>query len=77
VTIADRRHVDDLSLDQLRAIVGMQHADLGHAVVVMDREPMRARPAVRLGAHGGLIVHSRQRYAATGLMRSHRRFDAM
>src|SRR5262245_30595355 len=50
LTIPDGRHVDDLSLDQLRAIVGMQHADLGHTVVVMDRESMRARPAFRLGA---------------------------
>jgi hypothetical protein len=35
---ADERHLDDLALDQLDAIIWSQDADLGHPVVLRPRE---------------------------------------
>jgi hypothetical protein len=38
VSGADRRHLDDLALDQLDALVGMKDARLSHAVILVDAE---------------------------------------
>ena len=35
---ADRRHLDDLALDQLDPLARMEDADLRHTVVFLDRE---------------------------------------
>jgi hypothetical protein len=48
---ADRRHVDDLSLDQLDACVRREHADLGHAVVLVDRDAVPPWPLFHGRAH--------------------------
>jgi len=49
VPVADRRHLDDLSLDQLDALPLAQDAGPDHAVVLVHREaPSRQ---VRLGDH--------------------------
>lgn len=58
VLAADRRHVDDFSLDQFRTIVGRQQADFRHPLVVMNGEPMRPRPAFAFATHGLLIAHT-------------------
>jgi hypothetical protein len=36
--VPDRRHLDDLALDQLHAVFPRQDADLDHAVVFVDGE---------------------------------------
>jgi hypothetical protein len=48
VAAADGRHLDDLALDQLDAVVGSQDADLGHPIVSRPREA----PSRRHHLHG-------------------------
>jgi hypothetical protein len=43
VTRADGRHPDDLAPDQLDAVASSEDADLGHAVVILPREPSSRR----------------------------------
>jgi len=47
VQAADRRHVDDLPLDQLDARIERQDAGLGHAAVALDVEAMAGRGVAR------------------------------
>lgn len=55
--IARRRHVDDLSLDQLDACPGRQQTDLRHAVKLVDGQPV---PAQQLVLHDSAHGSSRQ-----------------
>ena len=47
VPFADRRHVDDRCFDQLHAGIRGQQTHLGHPVVLVYRQPMRAGPCFR------------------------------
>jgi hypothetical protein len=44
---ADRRHLDDLALDQLDAVAAAEDADLGHAVILRSREASSRTPPPR------------------------------
>jgi hypothetical protein len=55
VQLSDRRHVDDLTVDQLDAIIRPEDPDLGHAVVVLDREAVAARQVCGRAVHGSKL----------------------
>src|SRR6267142_3023684 len=52
VAAADRRHLDDLALDELDPVVLAQDPGLAHAVVFIERES----PALERDRHGVLSV---------------------
>jgi hypothetical protein len=62
VQAADRRHLDDHSLDQLDTTVGRQHAGLDHPVVLLHRQPMTHDAEVS----GKFVDHTKLHYGARG-----------
>ena len=50
---ADRRHVDDLAVDQLHARLGPEHTDLGDTEVLVHREPVAPHKLGGIGHNHG------------------------
>jgi hypothetical protein len=51
VVLADRRHVDQFSVDQFHAVVFPQDAGLGHPVIVVHIQSVPRRHEIRV-VHG-------------------------
>jgi hypothetical protein len=48
MSVAYRRHVDDLAVDELHALVRVQQTRVRHAVEVLRRYPLPLWPALHL-----------------------------
>src|SRR5467141_217736 len=63
VAAADRRHLDDLTFDELDAVLGSQDPGLAHPVILIEREapaPERDRHAVLAVRHCAVPPRGRQ-----------------
>ncbi len=53
MSVSHRRHVDDLPLDELHAVVLGEQTDFGHSVEVLHRDAVPLRLLLHEGAHEG------------------------